>query len=62
MNKDYVDFKSLHRNQIDDVFFVTRTKSSLKYELIEQNFDIDQNTGLRVDKTIVLSVAKSKRF
>jgi hypothetical protein len=28
----------------------------------EQNFNIDQSTGLRTDKTIVLTVAKSKKL
>lgn len=62
MDKAYVDFEALHRIQMEDAFFVTRAKSSLKYEVIEQNFNIDQTAGLRSDRTIALTVAKSKRL
>ena len=34
MDKAYVDFKALHRIQMEDAFFVTRAKSPLKYEVI----------------------------
>ena len=43
-----------HVNQAD-TFFVTRAKATLKYETIEGNFNIDQATGLRTDKTIALT-------
>lgn len=62
MDKAYIDFEALHRIQMEDAFFVTRAKSSLKYEGMEQNFNIDQATGLRSDRTIALTVAKSKRL
>lgn len=62
MDKAYVDFAALHRIQMEDAFFVTRAKSPLKYEVTEQNFNIDQTTGLRADKTILLTVAKSKKL
>jgi hypothetical protein len=62
MDKAYVDFEALHRIQMEDAFFVTRAKSSLKYEVIEQNFNIDQTSGLRADKTILLTVVKSKKL
>ena len=62
MDKAYVDFEALHRIQMEDAYFVTRAKSPLKYEVIEQNFNMDQTTGLRADKTVVLTVAKSKKL
>jgi len=34
----------------------------LKYEVMEQNFNIDLAIGLRSDRTIALTVAKSKRL
>jgi IS4 transposase len=34
----------------------------MKYEIIEQNFNIDEATGLRTDKTVMLTVAKSKKL
>jgi IS4 transposase len=62
MDKAYVDFEALHRIQMKDAFFVTRAKSPLKYRVLEQNFNVDQTTGLRSDRTITLTVAKSKRL
>jgi hypothetical protein len=62
MDKAYVDFAALFRINKEDAFFVTRAKSSIKYDIIEQNFNIDELTGLRADKTIVLSIPKSKRL
>lgn len=62
MDKAYVDFEALHRIQKEEAFFVTRAKSPLKYKVMEQNFNIDQTTGLRSDRTITLTVAKSKRL
>lgn len=62
MDKAYVDFEALYRMHSQDAYFVTRAKSSLKYQVIEQNFNIDLTTGLRADNTIVLTVAKSKRL
>ncbi len=34
----------------------------MKYEVIEQNFNIDQTTVLRTDKTVVLTIKKSKKL
>ena len=62
MDKAYVDFAALCRIQMAGAYFVTRAKSPLKYEVIEQNFNIDQTTGLRTDKTAVLTVKKSKKL
>jgi hypothetical protein len=62
MDKAYVDFEALYRMQMTGAYFVTRAKSPLKYEVIEQNFNIDQTIGLRTEKTIVLTVAKSKKL
>lgn len=62
MDKAYVDFEALFRIDQAEAFFVTRAKSSLRYEVIEQNFNIDQDTGLRTDKTIMLVVPKSKKL
>lgn len=62
MDKAYVDFKALYRINTFDSYFVTRAKSSLKYTIIEQNYNIDESTGLRADKTIELTIAKSKKL
>lgn len=62
MDKAYVDFKALYRIHTFESYFVTRAKSSLKYIIVEQNFNIDESTGLRADKTIELTIAKSKKL
>ncbi len=62
MDKAYIDFEALYRMHKCGAFFVTRAKSTLKYEVIEQNYNIDETTGLRTDKTIMLTVVKSKKL
>jgi len=62
MDKAYVDFKALYRINTHNSYFVTRAKSSVKYTIVEQNFNIDEKTGLRSDKTIELTVIKSKKL
>lgn len=62
MDKAYVDFKALYRINTHNSYFVTRAKSSLKYAIVEQNFNIDEKTGLKSDKTIELTVIKSKKL
>ena len=62
MDKAYVDFQALYRMQTSDAYFVTRAKTTLKYEMLEENFNIDQTTGLRTDKTIDLTGYKSKHL
>jgi len=60
MDKVYVDFEALYRIDQADAFFVTRAKKLMKYEVVEQNFNIDQTTGLRTYKTVMLTIQKSK--
>jgi len=62
MDKAYVDFAALFRMEQAGAFFVTRAKSTLKYRITEQNFNIDESTGLRTDKTILLTGYKSKKL
>jgi hypothetical protein len=62
MDRAYLDFRALFRINQADAFFVTRAKSPLKYEIIEENFNIDTQTGLQSDKTITLTGYKSKQF
>jgi len=62
MDKAYVDFKALYRMHNAGAFFVTRAKDSMRYIIVEQNFNIDPATGLRSDKTVKLTVAKSKKL
>jgi hypothetical protein len=62
MDKAYVDFAALYRYHLAGAFFVTRAKENMKYEVVEQNFNIDQATGLRTDKNVVLTGVKSKKL
>lgn len=62
MDKAYVDFDALYRINQSDAFFVTRAKSSMKYDVVEQNFNIDFTTGLRTDKIVVLTIPKSRKL
>ena len=62
MDKAYVDFKALYRIHVLESYFVTRAKATLKYTIIEQNFNIDESTGLKADKIIELTIVKSKKL
>jgi hypothetical protein len=62
IDKAYIDFEALYRINNAGAFFVSRAKATMQYGVIEQNFNIDQTTGLRSDKTILLTVAKSKKL
>ena len=62
MDKAYVDFEALYRIHNAGAFFVTRAKNTMRYNVTEQNFNIDQTTGLRADKIIELIIPKSKRL
>jgi hypothetical protein len=62
MDKAYVDFEALWRIHNAGAFFVSRAKKTMQYEVIEQNFNIDETTGLRSDRAVLLTVAKSKKL
>jgi len=62
MDKAYVDFEALYRINNAGAFFVTRAKDTMQYAVVEQNFNINEATGLRADKIVELTVAKSKRL
>jgi hypothetical protein len=62
MDKAYVDLEALFRINNASAFFVTRAKETMRYSVIEENFNIEPSVGLRGDKTIELTIAKSKRL
>lgn len=62
MDKAYIDFTSLYRMHNVGAYFVTRAKVTLDYMVTGCNFNIDERTGLRSDKTIKLKGPKSKRL
>ena len=62
MDKAYIDFKALYQMHDQGAFFVSRAKSSMNYSVVECNYNIDENTGLRSDKIIELNGYKSKQL
>lgn len=62
MDKAYVDFLALYCIHKAEAYFVTRAKISLDYSTIECNFNIDEKTGLRSDKTIILNGYKTSKL
>lgn len=62
MDKAYVDFAALFNIHNAGAFFITRAKTSLDYSVVESNFNIDESTGLRSDKTITLNGYKSSKL
>jgi len=62
MDKAYIDFKALYHLHELGAFFISRAKSTMDYSVIETNFNIDENTGIRSDKTIELNGYKSKQL
>jgi len=62
MDKAYLDLVPLYRMHKAFSFFVTRAKATLDYVVLEQNYNLNEATGLRSDKTIKLKGQKSKRL
>jgi signal peptidase I len=62
MDKAYVDFKALYRMNEAGAFFITRAKTTMDFSVTEVNYNIDESTGLRGDKIIILNGYKSKRL
>ncbi|MCK9324818.1 MAG: transposase [Bacteroidales bacterium] len=62
MDKAYLDFVALYRTHKADSFFITRAKVTLDYTVVGENFNLDELTGLRSEKTIHLAGPKSKRL
>jgi hypothetical protein len=62
MDKAYIDFKALYKLNLIGSFFISRSKSSMDFSVLEVNYNIDEATGLRGDKIIELNGYKSKQF
>lgn len=54
MDKAYVDFEALFNINEHDAYWITRAKSNMRYEVVENNYNIDESTGLRGDYAIRL--------
>jgi hypothetical protein len=62
IDKAYVDFAALYRLQKAGAFFVTRAKNTMRYDVVEQNFNINESSGVQTDRTVMLTVNKSKKL
>lgn len=62
MDKAYIDYKALYHLHELGAFFISRAKTTMDYSVIENNFNIDESTGLRSDKIIELNGYKSKQI
>lgn len=62
MDRAYVDFHRLHRFVLEAAFYVTRSKSNLRYRRLESR-PVEAGTGIRSDQIIGLRMASSlKRY
>jgi len=41
--------------QTTDAFFVTRAKDTMRYDVVELSYNIDETCGLRSEKTVLLT-------
>lgn len=61
MDKAYFDLDALYRLNINKVYFVTRPKDTMKYELIERNYNINDFVGIVGDDVISLTGYQSNK-
>lgn len=62
MDKAYIGLKAIYHLHELESFFISRAKTTMDYTVIENNFNIDESTGLRSDKIIELNGYKSKQL
>lgn len=62
MDKAYVDFEALWAWNLKDVYFVTRAKSTMKYETVEVNYNINELVGIVGDEIIRLTGYKTSKL
>lgn len=61
MDKACLDFEALYSWARKDVNFVTRPKSTMRYETVEVNYNINELAGIVGDETIRLTGYKSSK-
>ena len=61
MDKAYVDYEALYRMHLNGTYFVTRAKATMKYDVIDINYNANDLVGIVGDKTIHLSVYVSEK-
>lgn len=55
MDKAYVDFEALYRMHLNETNFVTRAKDTMKYEVVQTNYNINEMVGVVSDQVIHLT-------
>ena len=55
MDKAYVDFEALYRMHVNQTYFVTRAKDTMKYEVVDTNYNINDLVGIVGDRTVHLA-------
>lgn len=55
MDKAYVDFDALYRMHLNETNFVTRAKDTMKYVVVDTNYNINEMVGIASDQIIRLS-------
>ena len=53
MDRGYVDFRRLHAFHVAHAFFVTRTKSNMKYHRV-YSWPVEKSKGIMADQTVAL--------
>lgn len=55
MDKAYVDFEALYRMHVNQTYFVTRAKNTMKYEVVDTNYNINDLVGIVGDRIVHLA-------
>ena len=55
MDKAYMDLEALYRMTVNETYFVTRAKATMKYEVVDTNYNINDLVGIVGDKIIHLA-------
>lgn len=55
MDKAYVDFDALYRMHVNQTYSVTRAKNTMKYEVVDTNYNINDLVGIVGDRSVHLT-------
>ncbi len=55
MDKAYMDLEALYRKHVNQTYFVTRAKATMKYEVVDTNYNINDLVGIVGDRTVHLA-------
>ena len=50
-----MDLEALYRMHVNQTYFVTRAKATMKYEVVDINYNINDLVGIIGDRTVHLS-------